>query len=195
MQKLALFDFDGTISNRDSFLEFIKFTHGSFKFYLGFFWLSPVLILFKLKCISNWKVKEIVVAYFYKGFTISKFSRLAAEFSDVIIPRIIKPEAQTKINFHKKEGHKIIVVSASFDLLLESFCKKNEIQLLATKLEIENSRITGKLQSRNCYGDEKVRRLKEVIDLKKIDFIYAYGDSRGDREMLALADEKHYRPF
>ena len=43
---LALFDFDGTITNRDSFIDFIKFAKGNLKFFQGFMILSPILILY-----------------------------------------------------------------------------------------------------------------------------------------------------
>jgi phosphoserine phosphatase len=67
--------------------------------------------------------------------------------------------------------------------------------IIATRLEIVDNRLTGKLASPNCYGPQKVERIRAALDLSRYGRIFAYGDSRGDREMLALADEKHYRFF
>jgi len=55
--------------------------------------------------------------------------------------------------------------------------------------------VTGKLLSKNCYGIEKANRIQEVYNLSDYKHIYAYGDSRGDRELLELADESFYKPF
>ncbi|HEU5146872.1 MAG TPA: haloacid dehalogenase-like hydrolase, partial [Chryseosolibacter sp.] len=58
-----------------------------------------------------------------------------------------------------------------------------------------NKHLTGKILGRNCYGDEKVCRIKEEFDLPSFERIIAYGDSSGDREMLQLANESHYKPW
>ena len=74
-------------------------------------------------------------------------------------------------------------------------CKKNDIALIATELEVINNKITGNLVSNNCYGPEKVKRILESYNLSNYTCIYAYGNSRGDYEMLEIATEKFYKPF
>ncbi len=69
------------------------------------------------------------------------------------------------------------------------------IHCIATKLEVKNYKITGNYSGNNCSGQEKVRRIKENFNLSDFDLIIAYGDSRGDREMLELADNKNYKLF
>jgi phosphoserine phosphatase len=69
------------------------------------------------------------------------------------------------------------------------------VDLVATEVEIQNNILTGRFRTPNCRGGEKVNRLKEHFDFSAIDYVYAYGNSRGDREMLELADEKFYRYF
>jgi phosphoserine phosphatase len=69
------------------------------------------------------------------------------------------------------------------------------LDIIATKLEIKNSTVTGKLQTKNCYGSEKSVRVKEAYNLDDFDHIYVYGDSRGDRELLNLAHTKNFRVF
>lgn len=76
-----------------------------------------------------------------------------------------------------------------------SIRQKNGIVLIATKLEIRGSKLTGKFASQNCHCIEKVNRIKEIYDLDDYEYIYAYGDSSGDKELLALADESFYKPF
>ncbi len=61
--------------------------------------------------------------------------------------------------------------------------------------KIKNGIVTGKFSTKNCYGIEKANRVQEVYNFDDYDHIYAYGDSRGDKELLELADESFYKPF
>jgi len=193
--KLALFDFDGTITTKDSFIEFIRHTHGSSKIILGVAILSPILITYKLKLLPNYIAKEKVLSYFFKGMTEAQFKKVAQNYSLKNIDLILQPKAMQRIAWHKKQNHKIVVVSASIECWLKPWCDKNGLDLIATKLEIKNGIVTGKLLTKNCYGIEKVNRVKNSYNLKNYKYIYAYGDSRGDEELLELADEKHYQIF
>lgn len=192
---LALFDFDGTITKKDSFIEFIRFVHKDGKFIIGFLVLLPTLIRYKLRLIPNFIAKEKVLTYFFKDMPKDKFIKFATEYSLLQIDKITKKSALAKLKWHKSKAHKIIIVSASIDCYLRPWCEKNGFELLATKLEIKNDKITGKLHSKNCYGMEKVRRVKEKYDLSSFSHIYAYGDSKGDTQMLSLADESFYAIF
>jgi phosphatidylglycerophosphatase C len=191
--KIAFFDFDGTITKKDSFIEFIKFAVGKKKFIKGLIILSPILILYKLKIISNYKAKQKVISYFFKGYNKSQFQNIAKEFSLKIIDKIIKPEMLEKIKWHKLQGHKIIIVSASLECYLKPWCDKNDLDIIATKLEFKNNIFTGNLETKNCYGKEKVNRIKQKYDLNQFNYIYAYGDSKGDKEMLSIANKKFYK--
>ena len=98
-----------------------------------------------------------------------------------------------KINWHKSQNHTIVIVAASLEAYLKDWCNIHSIELIATYLEVNNGKLTGKLGSRNCYGIEKVHCICEKYDLNNFNSIYVYGDSRGDKEMLAIAHEKYYR--
>ena len=66
--------------------------------------------------------------------------------------------------------------------------------VIASHLETrEDGRITGNLLGENCFGIEKVRRLEALLGPKSGYTLYAYGDSRGDRELLSSADYAYYR--
>ena len=193
--KLALFDFDGTITKDDSLLKFIRFVVGDGRFIFGLVVLSPILVAYKLKLIPNYKAKQKMLSWFFKGMSKEAFLKVANEYSLVHIDKILRPKAIEKINWHKNQGHKVVVVSASIECWLRPWCEKNGLELIATKLEIKDDIVTGKLLSKNCYGVEKVNRIKELYNIEKYDYIYAYGDSSGDKQMLELAHEKFYKPF
>jgi phosphatidylglycerophosphatase C len=190
---LALFDFDGTITNKDSLFDFILFSMGKATIITGLLILFPVLILYKLKIISNWKAKESVLSYFFKGWSISSFNEAASKYSNERIPFILRSNAIDRLNYHVLQKDKIVIVSASVEAWLEGWCMQNGFDLIGTKMEIIDGRITGKLLTRNCNGVEKVSRIKEKYLLKDYKKIYAYGDSGGDMPMLGLADEKYYK--
>lgn len=192
---LALFDFDGTITKKDTFLEFIKFTHGSFKFWLGMFVWSPILILYKLKVIPNSKAKMGVFKHFYGDWDYSVFKKSGEDFCKNVLPHILRRSALEKIQYHKKENHRIIVVTASPNEWVQPWCKEMEIELISTEIEVLNNKVTGKLACENCYGPEKLNRIQLLLSLRDYDPVYAYGDSRGDREMLAIAKHSHYKHF
>ena len=195
MIDLALFDFDGTITKDDSLLKFIRFVVGDGRFVFGLVVLSPILVAYKLKLIPNYKAKQKMLSWFFKGMSKKAFFKVANEYSLVHIDKILRPKAMEKISWHKAQGHKVVIVSASIDCWLRPWCEKNGLELIATKLEIKDDIVTGKLLTKNCYGIEKVNRIKELYNLEKYDYIYAYGDSSGDKQMLELAHEKFYKPF
>ena len=108
-----------------------------------------------------------------------------------MLNKIRKKDALDKITWHQRQGHKIVVVSASMECWLQKWCTVNKVELIATRLEIKENKLTGRFATKNCYGPEKVQRIKAYLNLDDFNFIYAYGDSRGDKEMLELADNAY----
>lgn len=193
--QIAFFDFDGTITKDDSLLKFIRFVVGDLRFVIGVFALSPILVAYKLQLIPNYKAKQKMLSWFFKGMNERDFFEVANEYSLVHIDKILRPKAMEKIRWHKEQNHTIVVVSASLECWLRPWCEKNGLELIGTKLEIIEQKVTGNLLSKNCYAQEKVNRIRQMYDLTKYERICAYGDSRGDKEMLELAQETEYKPF
>src|SRR5882724_3534751 len=79
-QVLALFDFDGTITSKDTLLEFIVYVKGRPLFYIGMFLLMPFLILYKLKVIHGESAKEKVLSFFFKNTEQRKFQDRCSAF-------------------------------------------------------------------------------------------------------------------
>jgi len=192
---LALFDFDGTITNKDSLEEFIKFARGASRYYMGLLYLTPMLTLYKLKIIPNYRAKEILMAHFFKGMPQSDFEALGEKYSLNEIDKIVRPKALQAIKKHQKNRDAVTIVSASMHSWLKAWCEKHKITLIATELEFENGLVTGRFKTKNCYGIEKANRVKALYNLKIFKTIYAYGDSTGDKELLALAHKSFYKPF
>ncbi|MBU1109458.1 MAG: HAD-IB family hydrolase [Candidatus Riflebacteria bacterium] len=192
---LALFDFDGTVTTHDSFRDFLIFVTGYRIFLWRMLWLAPWMLAFVLRLISNQTAKQKVVLAFFRGMSRREFERFAQDFVLKKLNQIVRPAALAKIKWHLQQQHRVILVSASFADYLKFWCKQHQIELIATQLEDSDGVLTGRFATANCWGPEKVRRIRELVTLEKYDKIYAYGDSRGDREMLEVATEAGYRVF
>ncbi|TKG94733.1 HAD-IB family hydrolase [Puteibacter caeruleilacunae] len=187
---IAFFDFDGTITTKDTFLQFILFAKGYVKTIIGGIVLSPVLFAYKTGLLHNGRAKELVFSFFFKGYSREAINNLGEAFCQNKLPEILRDEMIEAVEKHRKSGDKIVVVSASFSIWIKPWCDARHIDLLTTEAELHNDVITGKLQTKNCFGKEKVFRIKEQYNLEDYDIIYAYGDSKGDDAMLDLADIK-----
>jgi len=150
--------------------------------------LSPALLAYRCNLIPNWRAKEIVLSLFFKSWGLEEFRALASKYASERLPRIIRTTSMQRIAWHKFQGNRGVVVTAAIDCWIRDWCDRHGLDLLATRLEVADGRLTGRLAAKNCYGPEKVRRIKAAYNLEEFSQIYAYGDSPGDAEMLALAD-------
>jgi len=195
MKRIAFFDFDGTITRRDSFVEFIKYCKGVFPMIVGFFINSPWLLGYKLKLISNEKAKERLLTYFFSGHRFNDFQKYCDCFSVEIVPTLLIPEALSEIKKLQGCGVSIVIVTASPENWLKKWAGENGIDLIATRLKVSDNTITGKILGSNCHGKEKVARIKMKYDLTEYEEIFAYGNSKSDLYMLELAQHAFYRKF
>jgi len=193
--KLVLCDFDGTITKKDSLADFVQYAIGKPMYYMGLLKLSPILLAYYIGAIPNNTAKEKLITHFFEKWNATDFQKLADEYSLNRLESIIRIKAMNRIRWHQQQGDKIVIISASIECWLKAWCKKNRLDLIATELKINNNKLTGKFSTPNCYGIEKVNRIRESYDLSRYEYIYAYGDSRGDKELFAIADECYYRPF
>jgi phosphatidylglycerophosphatase C len=192
---LAIFDFDKTVTRKDSLIDFIYHVVGPLKFFAGTLRLAPLLIAHSLGLIKSDKTKEMVLSHFFKGWEQEKFTTAASHYSKEYLPAIVRGSAMDKIHWHLAQGHKIVIVSASLEIYLNDWCRHNNAELLATELEFKEGKFSGKLGSPNCKGQEKIHRLQQHYDLKKFDHIYAYGDSHSDLALKNISNEFHFRSF
>ena len=190
---LALFDFDGTITTKDTLFDFIKYAVGIRVFVLKLFLLLPVLLLYGIKIIPNWKAKQIVLKCYFAGWDYQHFSLCGQRYASERLPNIIRDIALHTIRSHIQNNDKVVVVSASAEEWVKPWCQNYGIETIATRLEVIGGTITGNFEGKNCYGDEKVLQINRHYDVNLFDIVYAYGDSRGDKEMLALADIAYYK--
>ena len=176
-EQIYIYDFDGTLTRRDSFLDFIRYTCGSRSLYCGLLLFSPLLILMKLRLYANGRAKERLFTHFFQGMSIRVFDDLCAKYG-------------------LSRADLLLDVSASVDRwVLPFFRDVPNVTVIGTQIEVENGLVTGRFSTPNCYGAEKVRRIQALLPYREQYKLIAHGDSRGDKEMLNYADQGYFRPF
>ena len=203
-RRVYTFDFDGTLTTRDTLLLFIRFVCGRWGFVAVFLRYAPLLVLMKLKLYPNWRVKQKVFAHCFGGMTTETFNDYCCSFARKYGSCVLRPKGFATVRKALDEGATVMIVSASvdnwvrpfFDDILTTLSNPTAFVVLGTEVEAIDGILTGQFKSRNCYGAEKVRRLSAQLPAPREDcYIVAFGDSRGDKEMLQYADEAHYKPF
>lgn len=224
MKKIFVFDFDGTLTYADTLLAFIRFACGPVRMLLGFALYAPLLVLMKLKLYPNYKAKQKVFAHFFRGMTLARFDALCTAFAQQG-EHLLRPAARNFINTVRSEVYAMAIVSASIDNWVRPFAEmylqsdnsqdnrqdnsqdnrqsnsqdnKSSLPIivLGTKVEVDAAGcLTGRFATPNCYGPEKVRRIEAVWPHREQYDVSAFGDSRGDKEMLAYADQGYFKPF
>ena len=194
-KKIAFFDFDGTITTKDSLLEIIKFQKGKVAFYAGFLANAPWLIAYKLKLIPNDKAKQKILSWFFSGMPESVFQEQCDLFVERKLPELIRPGALEEIGRLQTAGFDVVVVSASAGNWIRKWTSRLSLNLISTRLEIKNGNVTGRIEGKNCHGEQKVVCIRDQWNLADYDEIFAYGDSAGDQPMLSLATKSFYKPF
>lgn len=194
---IAAFDFDNTLTDRDSLIPFLirlkGFPYASLQFTL----LTFSFIRFLLGSLSRQHTKEQVLERFIKDKSLSDLESFSREYAFDQLDRYVKPDALQKMKWHQAQGHRCILISASLEIYLKPWAERHGFEtVLGSRLETTASGFpTGKLIGLNCWGEEKVRRLIEYAGPKENYVLYAYGDSKGDQPLLDMADHSFYKKF
>lgn len=192
MKTIIATDFDGTLTTRDTLLEFVRFTKGDMQFLLGLLLFSPLLILMKLHLYPNYKSKQKLFSYFFRGMSLEEFNCLGRSFA-AANSHLLREGGVQMIEEARCSGAEVVVISASIDNWVQPFFP--DLRVIGTQAEVQDGLLTGRFSSKNCYGQEKINRLLEVFPDRSNYFLVAYGDSKGDRKLLAFADERHFKPW
>lgn len=191
---LALIDFDGTITTTGAYPEFLWFAVSRRRKLTAGILVSPAVAGYKCGLVSEPAIRLVLSRASFVGDDPARVKALGERFANDVLPGLIRPVALERIAWHKDRGDRVVVVSASLDAYLIPWCRTFALDLICTELEVApNGRLTGRYVQGDCYGEEKVRRIRERLPLAAYGAIYAYGDTEDDRPMLDLADKKFFR--
>lgn len=193
--EICAFDFDGTLTKGDSLLGMIRHRCG----FLGLFGVlllhAPLLLMMKVGLYPNWKVKQKVFRMCFGGMTLAAFDDLCRDYAETHMG-MMKADGLRCIDDALQRGSKVVIISASIDNWVRPFFRHRDgIEIVGTKVEVVGGKLTGRFLTANCYGQEKVLRLLQLYPDRDTYKLVAYGDSRGDKELLAFADEGYYKVF
>lgn len=192
---VAAFDFDGTITTRDTFVPFLDRAFGKTAVRLAALSLAWAGIKVGLRLSNRDQFKALIVAKLFTNEPIERLQRVAQEHAQAITAWY-RPAALERIRWHREQGHRLVMVSASLGLYLEPVAAALGFDdLLCTRLSTQGAFFDGQFVAGNCRRAEKVRQLESLLGSLAAYELYAYGDSAGDTEMLNAAQHPSFRPF
>lgn len=194
-QAIVAFDFDGTLTVRDSFTAFLRWRAGRRGWALGLVKLAPAVAVYA-KDRDRGRIKAASVKQFLKGVSRAELEADAEEFAAEVWAKFMRPDALACWNDWGERGAHRVIVTASPCLTVAPFARRLGAEgLLGTHLDFDaRDRLTGKFRSPNCRGEEKVLRLRGAYG-DGMQLAAAYGDTSGDTEMLAMAQQPGFRVF
>ena len=190
MKSIAIFDFDGTLYTKDSFVEICKFIYRRSPHRIVFVPLQFFgFLLFKLRLLTAKQFKVLFCIYLY-GMTPSRLCNLLVLFWENEPSESFNNEVLNKAKELSAENTECVCVSASPELFLRPVIKHLGFQLIGTKLEYNKGfyLIIGK----NCRAKEKINRIFQLYPQNTTHIRYAISDNHDDIELLSLATESQY---
>lgn len=192
---VVAFDFDGTLTIRDSYTAFLKWRSGGRRYAIGLARLAPALLAYLVHG-DRGRLKAAATREFLRGASRERLEAEVREFAERTSRKLLRPDAVAAWRRWRTDHVRLVIVTASPTLVVAPFARGLGADLLiGTELAFDaHDRLTGAFSTPNCRGPEKVARLKaqfgEGFELKA-----AYGDTSGDREMLAAAEIQGFRIF
>jgi phosphatidylglycerophosphatase C len=190
---LALFDFDGTITQREMFADFMRAAVSTRRRLAGVPLFGPMLVGYKLGLVSGNAIRASVVHFGFRGMRADDVDAAGRRFAAHVLPTVLRPDALERIRWHQQQGDRVMVVSGALDVYLAHWCRRHGLGLICSVLEARGGVLTGRYRGAQCVGPEKSRRIRETLDLNEFPVVYAYGDTHEDLDMLQLAHRRYYR--
>lgn len=192
---VVAFDFDGTLTIKDSFKAFLRWRVGLVRWAIGLVRLLPASVAYLVHR-DRGRIKAAAVREFLRSVPRAKLEAEAEAFAAAIAPQFLRPDALETWRRWREDHVRLVIVTATPDLIVAPFARRLETdELIGTRLAFDDhDRVTGAFLTPNCRGPEKVTRLRAKLG-DDVVLKAAYGDTDGDREMLAMAEIKGYRVF
>ncbi|MEG2804644.1 HAD family hydrolase [Stenotrophomonas sp.] len=190
--ELALFDFDHTVTTCDTYGRFLRRVATPEQLAQAWWKVGPWLLAYRLKLISAARIRARVTRLTFSNRHAEDIGTLAAGYARDVLPEVVRPQMLEQIRWHLQQRHTVVIVSGSLDLYLRPWCDALGLGLICNRLESRDGRLTGRYADGDC-APHKADHIRQRYDLSRYQRIHAYGDSREDRPMLALAHDRWYR--
>ncbi|WP_049620814.1 HAD family hydrolase [Frateuria defendens] len=190
---LALFDFDGTITTRAMFADFLHAAVPPRRRLPARIVLAPLVAGYKLGLVPGNLIRASAVRVGLAGLPEAVAVEHGRRFASAVLPGVLREIALERIAWHRAQGDRVMVVSGALDVYLSPWCRQHGLELICSELEVEGGVLTGRYRGAQCVGPEKARRVAEACDLSAYPEVYAYGDTREDFDLLRLAHHRYFR--
>ena len=189
--QLALFDFDHTVTTCDTYSRFLRRVATPQQLAQAKWKIGPWLLGYRAGLVSARGIRERVTRLTFKDRDAAEIAAHGEPYAREALPAMLRPDMMQRIGWHQARGHEVVLVSASLDLYLQPWCDQHGLALVGNQLEHSNGRLTGRYDGHDI-GPHKAQEIRARYDLTRFERIHAYGDSREDKPMLALAHERWY---
>lgn len=189
---LALFDFDHTITHVDTYSRFLRASAQAGQRRRGELAVAPWLLGYRMGVVPAARLRARATHVAFRGRSEHEIREQGLRYARVDLPRMVRPEMLQRIEWHQSRGHTVVVVSGSLDVYLRPWCDALGLELICNELESESGRLTGRYLSCDRASD-KATQIRARYDLDAYADLHAYGDSREDQPMLALARHRWFR--
>lgn len=185
-QNLALFDFDGTLYNQDSFTGFIFYALQKQHIAKRGLKILPWINAYYLKLYPPDKMRARLFYTMFKQQNFVHIQHLAQQYAETLVHQL-NQKMLLQLRHHQQQGDRVILVSASVDLYLKPLCEALNIELICTETEVKSLLLTGRYTTYDCSSEQKRLRVLAYCQLNNYTSIYAYGNSHEDQALLSLA--------
>jgi len=190
--ELVLVDFDHTVTTCDSYGRFLRTVATPAQRANARWSAGPWVLGYRLGLVSAAALRTRVTRLVFSGRAQAEIEAAGARYASEALPGLVRPGMMARIHAHRDRGDTVVLVSGSLDVYLAPWCRQHGLELLCNRLEAVDGRLTGRYAGGD-RGRHKATDIRAAYDLTRYRRIHAYGDSREDRPMLALAHERWWR--
>jgi phosphatidylglycerophosphatase C len=203
---LAVFDFDGTLTTRDSSLPFLAFAAGRARLAASLVLRGPLLLADLTLAVGRsrasadgwsllrerWElaVHGRLLGALFRGRTEADLRELGRRFAAEALDAMVAPAALAQVAWHRSRGHRCVLVTGSLDTYMEPWGLRAGFErVLASRVAHDLERVVvGGFEGEPCWGDAKLARLREAVGPLEDYTVVVYGNEPADRQLLDAAD-------
>jgi phosphatidylglycerophosphatase C len=186
LDPVAVWDVDGTLTRADTMMPFLRRVAGPATVTTA---LVPALGRHLTGAERRAQAKADLLRRVLGGRELAEVDGQARRYADHVVRHRLRPDALRRWEWHRRHGHRLVIVSASLDLYLRHLgAHLGADEVLCTSMEVVDGRLTGRMATPSCRGPEKAVRLTEYLRTTPGNPVWVYADSAADRPMMAVGD-------
>lgn len=180
-QSIAVFDLDGTLTRRDTFLPYLR---GWLRRHPRRGWLWAMLAAFWRYAFGDrdrGRLKSDLIRRLMSGATQAEVAEWSREFVDGLNDAMLCPGALEAIERHRRAGDRLVLLSASVNLYVPRIGTRFGFdETICTGVAWRDGHLDGALTTPNRRAAEKLRCIESLRSRFPGAAIAAYGNSGSD---------------